>query len=105
MKNGTPQQQCLEELIQKASDLCRKFQRASSQVEGRNGHLSLSNHNQRGFDSDRLKVLTAVHNYDTRGIDSKTPAQRLFGDKVQFESLPDYIIKNFGDLPMPRKWN
>ncbi|OQY02796.1 MAG: hypothetical protein B6I20_06470 [Bacteroidetes bacterium 4572_117] len=48
-----------------AINLCRKFQRASSQVEGRNGYLSLINHNQRGFDDNRLKVLTIVHNFDT----------------------------------------
>lgn len=89
-------------LTQKAIDLCRKFQRASSQVEGRNGHLSLNNHNQRGFNQNRLKALTVVHNYDTKGIDGKTPAQRLFGHEVKFEPLIEYIINNFGDLPMPR---
>ena len=93
----------MEELKQKAIDLCRKFQRASSQVEGRNGHLSLINHNQRGFNESRLEVLTVVHNFDTRGLDNKTPAERLFGHKLKFDSLPDYILENFGELPMPRK--
>lgn len=91
------------EIKQKAQQLCRKFQRASSQVEGRNGHLSLINHNQRGFNDGRLKVLTVVHNYDTKGLDGKTPAQRLFGQHVDFEPLFEYIIKNIGELPMPRR--
>ncbi len=86
-----------------AINLCRKFQRASSQVEGRNGYLSLINHNQRGFDDNRLKVLTIVHNFDTRGIDGKTPAERLFREKIKFDPLFNYILENFGDLPRPRK--
>ena len=86
-----------------AINLCRKFQRASSQVEGRNGYLSLINHNQRGFDSNRLKVLTVVHNFDSRGIDGKTPAERLFGRSVKFNPLFEFILENFTDLPKPRK--
>ena len=69
-------------LKQKALDLCRQFQRASSQVEGRNGHLSLMNHNQRSFSQNRLKALTIIHNYDTKGIDGKTPAQSLQSRKA-----------------------
>ncbi len=42
-------------LKNKAINLCRKFQRASSQVEGRNGYLSAINHNQRSFDSKQIK--------------------------------------------------
>ncbi len=87
----------------KAEELCRKFQRTSSQVEGRNGYLSMINHNQRGFDQDRLKVLTVVHNFDIYGTDGKTPAERLFGNKIKHDKIIDYLIKNFGDLPLPRK--
>ncbi len=86
-------------LKNKAINLCRKFQRASSQVEGRNGYLSAINHNQRSFDSNRLKVLTVIHNFDTKGIDGKTPSERLFVEKVKFNPLFDYIVENFGDLP------
>lgn len=92
----------IERLSNAAVDLCRKFQRTSSQVEGRNGYLSLINHNQRSFDDTRLKVLTVIHNFDTRGLDKKTPAERLFGDNLQFKPLANYIIDNFGDLPRPR---
>ncbi len=90
-------------LEEKALYLSRKFQRASSQVEGRNGFLSLINHNQKSFDHIRLEVMTVIHNYDTRGIDGKTPAERLFGDKMKFEPLFDYILDNFGELPRPKK--
>ncbi|MCD4681613.1 MAG: DUF6399 domain-containing protein [Bacteroidales bacterium] len=92
----------IEQLSEAAIDLCRKFQRASSQVEGRNGYLSLINHNQRSFDDTRLKVLTVVHNFGIRGLDQKTPAERLFGDNLQFKPLANYIIDNFGDLPRSR---
>ena len=92
-----------KKLKYKAGELCRKFQRTSSQVEGRNGYLSMINHNQRGFDEDRLKVLTVIHNFDIYGIDGKTPAERLFGDKIKHDKIIDYLIQNFGDLPLPRK--
>ena len=91
-----------ENLICEAQNLCRKFQRASSQVEGRNGYLSMINHNQRNFDDNRLKVLTVVHNFDTYGFDGKTPAQRLFGKKIKHDKIFDFIIENFGELPLPR---
>lgn len=90
-------------LKEKAIFLSRKFQRASSQVEGRNGKLSLINHNQKSFDSTRLEVMTVIHNFDTRGMDGKTPAERLFGNKIEFQPLFDYILNNFDDLPRPRK--
>lgn len=91
------------ELKEKALFLAAKFQRASSQVEGRNGFLSQINHNQKGFDKTRLEVMTVIHNFDTRRIDGKTPAQRLFENKLTFEPLFDYIIKNIHELPRPRK--
>jgi len=92
-----------EALKNKALFLTAKFQRASSQVEGRNGVLSQINHNQKGFDETRLKVMTVIHNFDTRRMDGTTPAQRLFGNKMTFEPLFEYIIKNINELPRPRK--
>ena len=96
-------QQEYDALKDKALFLATKFQRASSQVEGRNGFLSQINHNQKGFDKARLEVMTVIHNFDTRRIDGKTPAQRLFGNKMTFEPLFEYIIKNIEELPRPRK--
>lgn len=92
-------------LCDKAVYLSAKFQRTSSQVEGRNGFLSQINHNQKSFDDTRLEVMTVIHNFDTRGLDSKTPAERLFGDTMSFEPLFDYIIKNIQELPRPRNRN
>ena len=92
-----------QKLKTKAEELCRKFQRTSSQVEGRNGYLSMINHNQRSFDEDRLKVLTVVHNFDIYGLDGKTPAERLFGNNIKHDKIIDYLIDNFGELPLPRK--
>ena len=94
-----------ERLKDKALFLSIKFQRSSSQVEGRNGYLSQINHNQRSFDDTRLEVLTVIHNFDTRGIDNKTPAERLFGNKMNFEALFEFIIDNIHELPRPRKRN
>lgn len=92
-----------QKLIIKAEELSRKFQRTSSQVEGRNGYLSMINHNQRSFDKDRLKVLTVIHNFDIYGLDGKTPAERLFGNNIKQDKIIDYLIDNFGELPLPRK--
>ena len=105
-KSQMTEQLCEQEyeaLKNKALFLAAKFQRASSQVEGRNGFLSQINHNQKGFDKTRLEVMTVIHNFDTRRMDGKTPAQRLFGDKMTFEPLFEYIIKNINELPRPRK--
>lgn len=101
----TISEQEYESLKDKALFLSIKFQRSSSQVEGRNGYLSQINHNQRSFDDTRLEVMTVIHNFDTRGIDNKTPAERLFGNKMNFESLFEFIIENIHELPRPRKRN
>jgi hypothetical protein len=100
---GDISKQEYESLKDKAFYLSAKFQRSSSQVEGRNGFLSQINHNQKSFDNTRLEVMTVIHNFDTRGLDGKTPAERLFGDKMTFEPLFDFIIKNIQELPRPRK--
>ncbi len=53
-----------DRLKQKAMRLAEVFQRSSSNVEGRNGYLSLRNHELRGLDYPRKRVcLTAVHNF------------------------------------------
>jgi len=95
----------LHKLKQSAIDLCKMFQRSSSQVEGRNGYLSLLNHAQRGFDTKRIEVLTVVHNFDIKGIDGKTPAQRLFKEQIEHTSIFDYLVKNITTLAIPRKRN
>jgi len=78
-----------------------KFQRASSAIEGRNGYLSQMHHNGRGITSNRLKALTAIHNYDTKRRDGTTAAERLYD--TTFPDLFEWIIEQMGDLPLPRK--
>ncbi len=81
--------------------LCSKYQRTSSAIEGRNGCLSLLHHTGRGFSPQTLQVLTIIHNFDTRRADGTTPAQRLFGQT--FPYLFEWVVDDFGDLPLPRK--
>ena len=89
-----------EELVDWAFKQVATFHRASSQVEGRNGHLAFFNHAHRTIPERRKKVLTVVHNFDIRRADGKTPAQRLFNR--EFPNLFEFVLDNIGDLPRPR---
>jgi len=90
-----------EELWKMAYRLAISFQRASSQVEGRNGYLAFVNHAQKGISQQRLKALTVIHNYDIRRNDGTTPAQRLF-DK-EFPDLFEFLCQNVTGFKEPRK--
>jgi hypothetical protein len=69
-------------LHQQAKELAEVFQRSSSNVEGRNGYLSLRNHQLRGLDHPRKReCLTAVHNFLLTRPDGTTAAERFFGQK------------------------
>ena len=70
------------QLHQQAKELAEVFQRSSSNVEGRNGYLSLRNHQLRGLDLPRKRAwLTAVHNFFLTRPDGTTAAERFFGQK------------------------
>ena len=70
------------QLTQQAKTLAEVFQRSSSNVEGRNGYLSLRNHQLRGLDHPRKReCLTAVHNFFLTRADGTTAAERFFGQK------------------------
>jgi len=84
-----------------ASDLAGQFQRASSAVEGRNGYLSQLNHCARGTPTQRLKVMTVIHNFDLKRADGTTAAERLFG--TSFPDLFDWMVEHMVSLPVPRK--
>lgn len=90
-----------EQLVNWAFTKVATFQRASSRVEGRNGYLAFVNHAHKGIPEKRKKALTVIHNFDIRGSDGKTPAQRLFN--TEFPNLFDYIVDNMIKLPRPRK--
>ena len=69
-------------LQHQAKELAEVFQRSSSNVEGRNGYLSLRNHQLRGLDRPRKRgCLTAVHNFFLTRADGTTAAERFFGQK------------------------
>ena len=71
-----------DRLKQEAAKLAEVFQRSSSHVEGRNGDLSLRNHQLRGLDHPRKRAcLTAVHNFFLTRPDGTTAAERFFGQK------------------------
>ena len=71
-----------DQLHQKAKTLAEVFQRSSSNVEGRNGYLSLRNHQLRGLDLPRKReCLTAIHNFFLTRSDGTTAAERFFGQK------------------------
>lgn len=55
------------------------FQRSSSCVEGRNGHLSLYHHGSHRLSDRKLAALTALHNFYVRRPDGTTAAERFFG--------------------------
>ena len=70
------------QLKQQAKTLAEVFQRSSANVEGRNGYLSLRNHQLRGLEHPRKReCLTAVHNFCLTRTDGTTAAERFFGQK------------------------
>lgn len=79
-----------------AVECAQIFQRSSSCVEGRNGHLSLYHHSLHRLSERKLEALTAVHNFFTKRRDGTTPAERFFGKKPKdmFECLLEKV-----DLP------
>jgi hypothetical protein len=73
-----------DHLQHKATMLAEVFQRSSSNVEGRNGYLSLRNHQLRGLDHPGKRAcLTAIHNCFLMRADGTTAAERFFGQKPQ----------------------
>jgi hypothetical protein len=66
----------------KAQTLAEVFQRSSSNVEGRNGYLSLRNHQRRGLEHPRKRAcLSARQNFFLTRADGTTAAERFFGQK------------------------
>jgi hypothetical protein len=70
------------QLKAEAAKLAEVFQRSRSNVEGRNGYLSLRNHQLRGLEPPRKRTcLTAIHNFFLTRPDGTTAAERFFGQK------------------------
>jgi hypothetical protein len=89
-----------DQLKHKAKRLAEVFQRSSSNVEGRNGYLSLRNHELRGLDHPRKRAcLTAVHNFLLTRPDGTTAAERFFGQKPR--SMSTAILTSVEIPPLP----
>ncbi len=95
-----------DRLHQKAKTLADVFQRSSSNVEGRNGYLSLRNHQLRGLDLPRKrKCFTAIHNFFLTRADATTAAERFFGQKPRslFAAILDSVELPPAPLSPPRR--
>ena len=90
-----------EILVERAEHMANSFQRASSQVEGRNGYLAFIHHSQKGIPKQKRKALTVIHNFDTKREDGSTPAQRLFNQ--EFPDLFEFLCLNVTGFKEPRK--
>ena len=99
-----------DQLQQRAKTLAEVFQRSSANVEGRNGYLSLRNHQLRGLDLPRKReCLTAMHNFFLTRTDGTTAAERFFGQKPRsmFASILASVELPPAPLSPPRlplKW-
>lgn len=93
------------QLQQQAQRLATVFQRSSSNVEGRNGYLSLRNHQLRGLQRPRKReCLTAIHNFFLTRDDGTTAAERFFGQKPRsmFATILDAVEVPPAPLSPPR---
>jgi hypothetical protein len=83
-----------QEQLRERAHLCATlFQRSSSCVEGRNGHLALKHHALHQLSGRKLSVLTVLHNYFIRRADDSTAAERFYGQPPRdlFGWLLDHI--------------
>jgi len=80
-------------------DCAQLFQRSSSCVEGRNGHLSLFHHGQHRLSQRKLSALTTVHNYFKQRPDGTTAAERFFEQK--HEDLFEWLLRRTPLPPRP----
>ena len=82
-------------------DCAQLFQRSSSCVEGRNGHLSLFHHGQHRLSARKLKALTTIHNYFKRRPDDTTAAGRFF--EHEHEDIFEWLLHGTPTPPRPAK--
>ncbi len=95
-----------EQLHNEAKRLAAVFQRSGSNVEGRNGYLSLRSHQLRGLDLPRKReCFTAIHNFSLTRPDGTTAAERFFGQKPRsmFAAILESVELAPAPLSPPRK--
>jgi hypothetical protein len=93
-------------LHDEAKRLATVFQRSSSNVEGRNGYLSLRSHQLRGLDLPRKRTcFTVIHNFFLTRPDGTTAAERFFGQKPRsmFTAILESVELAPAPLSPPRK--
>jgi hypothetical protein len=94
------------QLHDEAKRLATVFQRSSSNVEGRNGYLSLRSHQLRGLDLPRKReCFTTIHNFFLTRPDGTTAAERFFGQKPRsmFAAILESVELAPAPLSPPRK--
>ena len=94
------------QLHEKARTLAEVFQPSSSNVEGRNGYLSLRNHQLRGLELPRKReCLTAIHNFFLTRSNGTTAAERFFSQKPRsmFTSILASVELRPAPLSPPRQ--
>jgi len=99
-------QEAQDQLHNEAKRLATVFQRSSSNVEGRNGYLSLRSHQLRGLDRPRKRAcFTTMHNFFLTRPDGTTAAERFFGQKPRsmFAAILDAVELAPAPLSPPRK--
>jgi hypothetical protein len=95
-----------DQLHDEAKRLAAVFQRSSANVEGRNGYLSLRNHQLRGLDLPRKREgVTTMHNFFLTRPDGTTAAERFFGQKPRsmFEAILESVELPPAPLSPPRR--
>ena len=85
-----------------AKQMCCKFQRTTSAVEGRNGLLAGFNLCARGMTEAQLESQTIINNYWNKRPDGTTAVERCFNFKPKID-LFEFVIQNMKDLPVPRR--
>jgi transposase-like protein len=89
-------------LIAYAVEECAQlFQRSSSAVEGRNGHLSLFHHGHHRLPQRKLEARTVIHNFMKMRPDETTAAERFFDQEPM--NLFAWLLEHMGELKRPAK--
>jgi len=91
-------------LMEWAKQICHKYQRTTSPIEGRNGLLAGFNLNARGMTIEQLQSQTIIHNYWNKREDGTTAVERCFNFKPNLDPFEFIVEKMKGYIfPVPRQ--
>ena len=88
-------------LVAAVEQCAQLFQRSSSAVEGRNGHLSLFHHGHHHLPARKLEARTVIHNFMKVRPDDTTAAERLFEQEPP--DLFHFLLENMSELRRPAR--